>query len=85
MKRVHEDNIDHSSASSKKKKYDQKFLNAWLADPEFKDWLEKRHEVPYCKVCECKFNLVPRVFALSLLERNTLEWTYDVTPRFWVK
>jgi hypothetical protein len=30
-------------------------------------------------------NLVPRVFALSLRERNTLEWTYDVTHRFWVK
>ena len=45
MKRANEDktgSIEHN----KKKKYEQKFLNSWLADPELKDWLEKRTNCP---------------------------------------
>ena len=55
MKRANEDktgSIEHNN----KKKYEQKFLNLWLADPEFKDWLEKQNELPYCKLCECKLS-----------------------------
>ena len=36
----------------KKKKYDQKFQRSWLTDDLFKDWLEKRDEAPYCKICK---------------------------------
>ena len=39
-----------------KKKYVQKFLASWLVDVQFKDWLEKRGEVPYCKYCRCSLS-----------------------------
>ena len=41
---------------AKKKKYVQKFLVSWLTDVQFKDWLEKRGEVPYCKYCQCSLS-----------------------------
>ncbi|CAB4003218.1 zinc finger MYM-type 1-like [Paramuricea clavata] len=41
---------------AKKKKYVQKFLASWLTDVQFKDWLEKRGEVPYCKYCQCSLS-----------------------------
>ena len=41
---------------AKKKKYVPKFLASWLADVQFKDWLEKRGEVPYCKYCQCSLS-----------------------------
>ena len=59
MKRANEGDpnaSDNYKGISKKKKYEQKFLTAWLADPEFKDWIEKRNELPYCKLCECKLS-----------------------------
>lgn len=56
MKRANEDGIDQESKINPKKKYEQKFLSAWLTDPEFKEWLQKRNEAPYCKLCECKLS-----------------------------
>ena len=41
---------------AKKKKYVQKFLASWLADVQFKDWLEKQGKVPYCKYCQCSLS-----------------------------
>ena len=40
----------------KKKKYEQKFLNSWLTEPLFAPWLEKREDVPYCKLCKCSLS-----------------------------
>ena len=40
------------------KKYKQKFLDAWLANPLFKTWLKKKtvmgRDVPFCAVCNVK-------------------------------
>ena len=69
MKRANEDktgSIEHN----KKKKYEQKFLNSWLADPEFKDWLEKRNELPYCKLCECKLSCAKTALKRHKENRN---------------
>jgi hypothetical protein len=41
---------------AKKKRYVQKFLPCWLYDDQFKDWLEKRGETPYCKFCQCSLS-----------------------------
>jgi hypothetical protein len=41
---------------TKKKKYEQKFLNSWLSEPQFKCWLERRKDVPHCKICDCSLS-----------------------------
>ena len=68
MKRANEDKT--GSIEHKKKKYEQKFLNSWLADPEFKDWLEKRNELPYCKLCECKLSCAKTALKRHKENRN---------------
>ena len=45
-----------TKTKSKKAKYEEKFQNSWLSDNQFKDWLEKRAEFPYCKLCDCKLS-----------------------------
>lgn len=53
-----EKNKGHSSSTclappkAKKKKYDAKFQNRWLYEDAFKDWLEQKDKIPYCKVCK---------------------------------
>ena len=51
-----EPSIVKEPAPAKKNKYEQKFLKSWLPDVHFKDWLEKRDEAPYCKVCKCSLS-----------------------------
>ena len=36
----------------KKKRYTQKFNAAWLSDKIFKEWLEKKDGLPFCKTCK---------------------------------
>ena len=50
-KDVHQAKLD-----VKKKKYERKFQNSWLSESIFKDCLEKRAGVPYCKFCDCKLS-----------------------------
>ena len=51
-------NLDESGAKpvTKKKRYEQKFLHSWLSEPQFKQWLERRKDAPYCKICDCSLS-----------------------------
>lgn len=62
-----EDDVSHSSNSTnkrKRQKHVQSFVDAWLTEKQFKDWLCKRvgknnTAQPFCKVwCSCQLHCV---------------------------
>ena len=50
------ENASDKVKKTEKRRYEQKFCNAWLHNTNFKDWIQEKREsnnrsVPFCKAC----------------------------------
>jgi hypothetical protein len=55
------ENASDKVKKTEKRRYEQKFCNAWLHNTNFKDWIQEKREsnnrsVPFCKVCKVKLS-----------------------------
>ena len=55
------ENANDKPKKTEKRRYEQKFCNAWLHNINFKNWIQEKREannrsVPFCKVCKVKLS-----------------------------
>ena len=55
------ENATDKPKKTEKRRYEQKFCNAWLHNINFKNWIQEKREannrsVPFCKVCKVKLS-----------------------------